>query len=309
VDEQQPRLTFTNLRKLYGETVALEGLSLEIFRGEIFGLIGPDGAGKTTAMRIACGLLLPGGGSATVMGYDVVKHPMAIKEHVGYMPQRFSLYPDLTVAENMRFFADLYEVPRAEREAREKRLLQFSRLEPFRHRRAAQLSGGMKQKLALSCTLIHTPDLLVLDEPTTGVDPVSRQEFWSILKELSAAGQSLLVSTPYMDEAMQCHRMALMHRGQALALGTPADVTRQFSRKLLEVTGDDLNAARRTLLQAGLHSISVNRFGDRLHIIHDTADQEQAIRRQLQSQNVAVKAVAPTIEDTFVSLMGDSSEL
>jgi ABC-2 type transport system ATP-binding protein len=308
VAENPPRLRFDNLRKLYGETTALEGLSLEIQPGEIFGLIGPDGAGKTTAMRIACGLVLPTGGTASVMGFDVVKSPMSVKEHIGYMPQRFSLYPDLTVAENMRFFADLYEVPRRERIEREKRLLKFSRLEPFQHRRAGMLSGGMKQKLALSCTLIHTPDLLILDEPTTGVDPLSRQEFWAILRDLASSGQSLLVSTPYMDEAVQCHHVALMFRGKALAAGTPQQVTAQFSRRLLEVTGDDLNSARRALIHAKISGISVDRFGDRLHVIFDTVEQDQAIRRSLQEHSVQIRAIDPTIEDTFVSLMGEPSE-
>jgi ABC-2 type transport system ATP-binding protein len=304
-DSTQPRLVFEDLRKTYGDTVALEGLSLDVHSGEIFGLIGPDGAGKTTAMRIACGILLPGGGSAHIMGLDVVKQPMKVKEHIGYMPQRFSLYPDLTVAENLRFFADLYGVPRAERLEREQRLMQFSRLEPFRKRRAAQLSGGMKQKLALSCTLIHTPDVLILDEPTTGVDPLSRQEFWGILRELASTGQALLVSTPYMDEALLCNRVALMHRGRVLALGTPQEVTARFNRKLLEITGPGLNDARRILNQDGIAGISVARFGDRLHVVYDTVGQEQAIGQRIAQANVEHRAVEPTIEDTFVALMDE----
>src|SRR3989339_1211508 len=166
-----PILQFSELRKSFGAVVAVDGLSLEVLPGEIVGLIGPDGAGKSTAMRIACTLLSPDSGFARVAGFDPVKDAQKVKEHIGYMPQRFSLYPDLTVEENLRFFADLYEVPTSEMREREKRLMEFSRLEPFRKRRAAQLSGGMKQKLALSCTLIHTPDILILDEPTTGVDP------------------------------------------------------------------------------------------------------------------------------------------
>ena len=305
-DNTQPRLTFDELRKTYGKTVALEGLSLEVHSGEIFGMIGPDGAGKTTAMRVACGLLLPDSGTAHVMGYDVVKKPAAIKNHIGYMPQRFSLYPDLTVAENLRFFADLYEVPRSERLAREQRLMQFSRLEPFKNRRAGQLSGGMKQKLALSCTLIHTPDVLILDEPTTGVDPLSRQEFWNILRDLAMSGQALLVSTPYMDEAQLCNRVALMHRGKALAVGTPDAIPGKFNRRLIEVTGDGLNAARHALADdQELDKITVARFGDRLHIVYDTDAQAQAIFRRLAGAGVKYRLVDPTIEDTFVALMGN----
>jgi ABC-2 type transport system ATP-binding protein len=298
-------LRFHEVSKRYGATVALEGLSLEVKAGEIFGLIGPDGAGKTTAMRIACGLLLPDGGDVHVLNYDVVKNPMAVKEHIGYMPQRFSLYPDLTVSENLRFFADLYEVPRAERAAREERLMQFSRLEPFRTRRAGQLSGGMKQKLALSCTLIHTPDLLVLDEPTTGVDPLSRQEFWMILRDLAASGQALLVSTPYMDEAQLCKRVALMYRGKAMSIGTPEEITARFSRRLLEVAGEDLGAVRRLLAHDHVKGLTVARFGDRIHIVYDYDDQESAVRALLKDCRIRVCSVSPTIEDTFVALMGD----
>jgi ABC-2 type transport system ATP-binding protein len=300
-----PHLRITDLHKSYGDTVAVDGLSLEVNAGEIFGLIGPDGAGKTTSMRIACGLVLPASGTAEIMGFDVVHEPMKVKEHIGYMPQRFSLYPDLTVTENLRFFADLYEVPRAERAEREERLMQFSRLGPFRDRRAAQLSGGMKQKLALSCTLIHTPDLLILDEPTTGVDPLSRQEFWSILRELAASGQALLVSTPYMDETAQCHRVALMHRGRVLAGGVPSEVTNGFKRRLLEITGDEVDIARRVLTRAAIPGVSVNRFGDRLHVVYDDESQESAVRYRIGGTKIEMKAVAPTIEDTFVSLMGE----
>jgi ABC-2 type transport system ATP-binding protein len=302
-DSSQTRLQFRQLSKRYGETTALDELSLDVHSGEIFGLIGPDGAGKTTAMRIACGLLLPDSGTATVMGHDAIKEPLMVKEHIGYMPQRFSLYPDLTVAENLRFFADLYGVPKQERAARQERLLQFSRLEPFQKRRAGKLSGGMKQKLALSCTLIHTPSVLVLDEPTTGVDPLSRQEFWTILRELTQTGQALLVSTPYMDEAMLCNRVALLHRGRVLTSGTPAEIPAAFHRKLLEISGTELDATRRILVGNGIAGIAVSRFGDRLHIVFDTPEQERQIRTRLTNLNVLCRPIPPTIEDTFVALM------
>ena len=302
-----PHIRLEHLHKSYGKTAAVEDLSLEVFSGEIFGLIGPDGAGKTSTMRIAAALMNPDGGKAEIFGHDVVAEPMRVKEHIGYMPQRFSLYPDLTVAENLRFFADLYEVPAAERAAREERLMQFSRLAPFRARRAAQLSGGMKQKLALSCTLIHTPEVLILDEPTTGVDPLSRQEFWTILRDLAQTGQALLVSTPYMDEALLCHRVALMHHGHILAMGKPDEIPRHFKRHLLELAARDVIAIRKRLLSCGTEGIDVNRFGDRLHVVYDTDDQERSIRDCAANEDVQVRSVSPTIEDTFVALMGERS--
>lgn len=293
-----------HMRKDYGKTVAVDDLSLEIHSGEIFGLIGPDGAGKTTAMRILASLVLPDGGNVELLGHDAVKEPMRVKEHIGYMPQRFSLYPDLTVAENLRFFADLYNVPDNLRTEREERLMQFSRLAPFRSRRAAQLSGGMKQKLALSCTLIHNPEILILDEPTTGVDPLSRQEFWAILKELAASGQALLVSTPYMDEALLCHRVALMHHGRILDSGAPSEIPERFSHRLLEVRVPDIPVARQSLMRCENAGIQVNRFGDCLHIVYDTAEQEKMIRDCLKSLAARIEVIPPSIEDTFVSLMG-----
>ncbi len=302
-----PPIHFENLQKSYGQTVAIANLSLDVQAGEIFGLIGPDGAGKTTAMRIACGLLLPDAGDVKIMGYSSVTEPIRIKEHLGYMPQRFSLYPDLTVAENLRFFADLYDVPEDVRAEHEERLMQFSRLAPFRHRRAGKLSGGMKQKLALSCNLIHTPDVLILDEPTTGVDPVSRQEFWQILKELTNEGKALLISTPYMDEALLCHRVALMHQAHIIAEGTPDEVTQKFHRRLLEIKGPDLNAARKALAELESEELDVNRFGDRLHVVYDTPEQEQSIRAKIVTLDVTIQPVEPTIEDTFVALMSKST--
>lgn len=306
-ERPSPRISIEHLHKSYGKTVAVENLSLEVYPGEIFGLIGPDGAGKTTTMRIASALMSPDSGRVEVFGHDIVANPMRVKEHIGYMPQRFSLYPDLTVAENLRFFADLYEVPAAERNAREERLMQFSRLAPFRTRRAAQLSGGMKQKLALSCTLIHTPEVLILDEPTTGVDPLSRQEFWTILRDLSQSGQALLISTPYMDEALLCQRVALMHHGRILAMGLPKDIPQHFKRRLLEVTARDVPAVRKRLLSSGVQGIDVNRFGDRLHVAYDTDEQERKIRQCVMQDEGTIRSVPPTIEDTFVALMGSTA--
>ncbi len=220
--EQDDAITITGLRKTFNGLTAVDGIDLQVRRGEIFGLVGPDGAGKTTTMRLLAGLLDPDAGGARVAGFDVQRQTEAMKRQIGYMPQRFSLYGDLTVAENMRFFATIYQVPRAERLARQQRLLEFSRLEPFLKRQAQFLSGGMKQKLALACVLMHTPQVLFLDEPTTGVDPVSRRDFWKILYSLLQEGVTLFVSTPYMDEAERCTRVALMNRGRIIFCGTPA---------------------------------------------------------------------------------------
>lgn len=297
---EAPAIEIDGLRKRYGEVPALEHLSLAVSRGRIVGLIGPDGAGKTTALRIVCGLLRPDGGSVRVMGFDSTRESRRVKTHLGYMPQRFSLYPDLTVAENLRFFADLFGVSAAERVRLEERLLAFSRLGPFRDRRAAQLSGGMKQKLALSCTLIHTPAVLVLDEPTTGVDPVSRQEFWTILEELAGDGMAILASTPYMDEAARLDHVVLMHRGRALAGGRPEEITRGFPRALAEVRGKDLADARRRLRELGERGVDVHRFGDRLHVVHDPGITRQDLERCLAGLAVEVETVKPSLEDVFV---------
>ncbi len=301
-------IRFEQLRKSYGQTVAVQDFSLEVHPGEIFGMIGPDGAGKTTAMRVACGLLLPESGHVFIAGFDSATETARIKEHLGYMPQRFSLYPDLSVAENLRFFADMYHVPEAERAERENRLMQFSRLESLRKRRAGKLSGGMKQKLALSCILIHTPDVLILDEPTTGVDPISRQEFWQILQDLASEGRAILVSTPYMDEALLCHRVALVHQGRIIAQGTPDEATAQFRRRLLEVSGPDLDNARKILNTLTQNGVAVNRFGDRLHVAFDTGEQAQKVDEVLSGIRVDKKEIEPTIEDAFVELMGSAPD-
>lgn len=301
MNQETAAIRFTDLRRSYGAATALNGLTLEVNRSEIVGLIGPDGAGKSTAMRIACALIEPDGGSTRIAGYDPVSQAHQVKEHIGYMPQRFSLYPDLSVIENLRFFADLYGVRDDDREKQERRLLQFSRLESFRNRRAGQLSGGMKQKLALACTLIHSPDVLILDEPTTGVDPLSRQEFWSILRELAASGKALLVSTPYMDEAGLCDRIALMYEGGTLAVGKPEDIPRLFPRKLIEITGPDIPEVLNRLSR--IETIDIHRIGGRVHVAYDGADFPGLLREQLKDVSATVKDVSPSIEETLVHLI------
>lgn len=297
------------LEKSFGDVRAVKGISLEVNRGEIFGLIGPDAAGKTTTMRLACGLLLPDKGTARLMGYNSISQMKQVREHLGYMPQRFSLYQDLSVKENIRFFADLYLVKGPERRKREEQLMEFSKLGPFRNRRAGALSGGMKQKLALSCTLIHTPDVLILDEPTFGVDPVSRREFWKILKNLAEDGLAILVSTPYMDEAELCNRIALMHDGILVAEGTPEQVARNFSAQLVEVKGRDLSVANEILKQVDPGSIAVHRFGDRLHVQAESGDLLTIVNQAISGREIDAKPVSPTIEDVFVQLISQSAEV
>jgi len=299
-------IDITHLYKKYGDVTAVDDLNLQVKQGEMLGLIGPDGAGKTTTLRILCGLLHADEGDCVLDGKDVKKELSVIRSLIGYMPQRFSLYPDLTVAENLRFFADLFLVPKAERETRLERLLQFSKLGPFSKRRANALSGGMKQKLALSCTLIHTPKILLLDEPTTGVDPVSRREFWNILKELKEQGVTILVSTPYMDEAERCDRIAFIHKGSILAVETPQDIPALYTRALYELKCEDFVRAAR-LLEGRENIESVQIFGDRVHVSGPDGEKISAVVKEtmLDSgiEQYDLKIITAGIEDVFVDLM------
>jgi len=294
------------LSRSYGEIVALRGLDLDLEAGTITGLLGPDGAGKTTTMRLLAGLIRPGGGRVLLRGKEITGQ-RATGGWLGYMPQRFSLYPDLTVDENLLFYARLFGVPRSERRRRTDRLLAFARLGPFRRRRAAALSGGMKQKLALSCTLIHEPDVLLLDEPTTGVDPVSRVEFWKILAELRAAGSALLVSTPYMDEADRCDRVMMLRDGELLDAGTPGDLRGRFPLSILEVAAAPLGEAVRAL-EAEPIVLEVVPFGTRIHVtVEDPVAGMVAVRDRLSESGVTageVTRASPSLEDVFVALAG-----
>lgn len=294
-----------NFSKSYGEVEAVKDLSLEIASGELFGLIGPDGAGKTTTMRTLCTLLRCEQGDMRVDGHDVRTDVRAIRSLLGYMPQRFSLYPDLSVEQNLRFFADLFAVPTNEREKRLQQLYHFSKLEPFKKRLAQALSGGMKQKLALSCTLIHTPRILILDEPTTGVDPVSRREFWEILRQLSNDDVTILVSTPYMDEAELCDRVAFMHRGQVLALDYPKELSKHFPYQLFEATSPDVHRLER-YFQDSPEARSTQIFGDRLHVSFDKgwdAAQLETIKERSPVAIQKLEPIQPSMEDTFLALM------
>jgi ABC-2 type transport system ATP-binding protein len=275
----------------------------------MFGLIGPDGAGKTTLIRILSSLLDPDAGECWILDIPVAREPEKIRGIIGYMPQRFSLYPDLTVAENLRFFADLFRVPKAERRQRSEELLEFSRLTPFVKRRAGQLSGGMKQKLALSCALIHTPEVLVLDEPTTGVDPVSRREFWGILGKLKTDGVTILVSTPYMDEAEQCDRIALMHKGKVLTTGRARNIAGEFPGTVFAVAGGDMPGLAAWFKKA-LSPEQVRILGDRVQVnLFENAQQTMdSLRRAADADGLSIRAVETRpagLEDAFVAMIAE----
>lgn len=299
-------ISTTSLRRTFGPTIAVAELDLAVRPGEIFGLVGPDGAGKTTTMRMLAGVLNPTGGTAVVAGCDVTRDETRHKEHIGYMSQRFGLYPDLTVAENLEFYADIHGVTGPGRAAQMDRLLGFSNLTPFRSRLAGNLSGGMKQKLGLACALIHTPRVLLLDEPTNGVDPVSRRDFWRILYQLVRDGVTIFVSTSYLDEAERCNRLALLHEGRLLGLGTPREIRRLMPGALLEVRTD---APRRTatLLRARLPDATVGLFGDRVHVsTADAAATEAALRPLLAGAGFTVhsiRPITPSLEDVFVAVL------
>lgn len=288
---------------------AVDSLSFSVEAGEIFGLVGPDGAGKTTVMRLLTGILTPTSGTAAVVGLDVVRQADALKEELGYMSQRFGLYPDLTVDENIDFYADIYGVPRRGRETRVGELLAFSNLTPFRRRLAGNLSGGMKQKLGLACALIHTPKVLFLDEPTNGVDPVSRRDFWRILYQLLRQGVTIFVSTAYLDEAERCGRIGLLHEGRMLAIGTPAEVKRLMRGSILELHPRQARAVAAEL--RSLTGITVGLFGDRVHVVTATpTETEAAVRARLAAADLApgeIRRIDPTLEDVFVSVLDRSS--
>jgi len=314
VTSHESPLVVRGLGKRFGNTVALDDVSFDLRPAELFGLVGPDGGGKTTLFRILTTLLIPDSGSATVLGLDVVRDLWEIRKRVGYMPGRFSLYPDLSVEENLRFFASVFGT--SLEEGYEIIAPIYRQIEPFRDRRAGALSGGMKQKLALSCALVHRPEILLLDEPTTGVDAVSRREFWDLLDELKASGLPIVVSTPYMDEASRCDRIALVQLGRILAIDEPAKIGARFPRPLFSVRGRERHRIIQAL-HAYPHTASALPFGDELH--YSDAREELAperiassLRAYLQEQgfaDAAVAAIAPGIEDAFIALMGAPPEI
>jgi ABC-type multidrug transport system ATPase subunit len=297
------------LTKRFEDRVALDGVSFTVAAGELFGFIGPDGAGKTTLFRILTTLLLPTAGRAQVLGHDVVADMWVLRRSVGYMPGRFSLYPDLSVEENLRFFASVFGTTIEEGHAIIAPI--YDQLAPFKRRRAGALSGGMKQKLALSCALVHRPDILFLDEPTTGVDAVSRREFWDLLARLKRSGLTIVVSTPYMDEADRCDRVALIQRGALLAIDTPAAIAASFDRPLLAVRGGDRYRLLQTL-RAYPETNTAYPFGESIHYTDTRTDATAEtiahdLRAYLAGQgltDVDVAPARPTIEDSFIARMG-----
>ena len=296
-------LSLQDVRKTFGTTAALNGVSFTVRKGEMFGLIGPDGAGKTTLLRLACGLLAPTAGTVRLFGSDPFRTHRAATSSVGYLPQRFSLYGDLSIDENIEFFARLHGVTQFA--ALRTRLLGLTGLTRFRDRLAERLSGGMKQKLALACTLVHEPPLLVLDEPTTGVDPVSRREFWKLLAEFRAQGLTIVLATPYLDEAERCGRVALLHEGRLLALDDPARLQRELSGTILEIVTSTPRQALEALRQM-LGPDRVQLFGDRLHAHVDDSHAGAAIRQRLVESGFAVtglRPILPSLEDVFIDLL------
>lgn len=292
-----------NISKSYKDVKALKNISFEVNSGELFGLIGPDGAGKTTLFRILTTLLIANEGSANVAGFDVLKNYKAIRNSVGYMPGRFSLYQDLTVEENLNFFATIFGTTIEENYDLIKEI--YVQIEPFKNRRAGKLSGGMKQKLALSCALIHKPKVLFLDEPTTGVDPVSRKEFWEMLKRLQQKGITMLVSTPYMDEAALCDRIALIQDGEILEIDTPQAIVKNYPKIIYNVSAENMYQLI-TSLKSYEHHYSVYPFGEFVHYTDRRADFNPVeLVEYLSSQelkNIAINITQPTIEDTFMEL-------
>jgi ABC-2 type transport system ATP-binding protein len=297
-------LTFDRVSKRYGSTVAVNDLSLSIRRGEMFGLIGPDGAGKTTSIRLLCGLLHADAGSVRVLGLDPVRAHQSITDKIGYLSQRFSLYGDLSIDENVAFFAEIHGLH--DYQARRDRLLEMTQLTRFRGRLADQLSGGMKQKLALVCTLVHEPEIILLDEPTTGVDPVSRREFWKLLSQFLASGITIVMATPYLDEAERCTRVAMLDAGKLLAQDEPGRLRASLPGVLLEVVLPNARTAlERLRTKAGIAHAQV--FGDRLHVWSDRREESEAIRdfdaraREANLEPSSVRRIVPSLEDVFIS--------
>ncbi len=292
------------LCKDFEQIHAVDGLDLKVQRGEMFSLVGPDGAGKTTTMRMLCGILEPTAGAASILGYDLKKNSEQIKKHIGYLSQRFSLYGDLTIDENIEFFAEINGV--YDYRARRDQLLEFTRLTPFRGRMAEKLSGGMKQKLALACTLIHTPDIIFLDEPTTGVDPVSRRDFWKILSDLLKTGITIVMTTPYLDEAERCSTVGLMNKGKLMVMDTPQNVKMLMKDSIVEIVCDQIRRAF-ALVKELPEAIEVQAFGDRLNVaVRDREKDFPIIENKLKAAGIAIletRPVPPSLENIFISLL------
>lgn len=302
----EPIIQTLALTRDFGQTHAVDSLDLSIQPGTLFGLVGPDGAGKTTTLRLLAGLLTVTSGSATVSGFDLATQAEAIKPHIGYMAQQFSLYAQLSVLENLQFFAEIYDVPRTALAERTERLLAFAGLTEFKERRAAHLSGGMQKKLALACTLIHEPKILLLDEPTTGVDPISRREFWNILTDLYAAGITIVVSTPYMDEADRCSQVGLLYAGRLAMCASPEQIRAQIQGEMIAIVPAQWQAAR-DLIEPLPGVFEVQTYGEALHVLVDNAGQRlPEITAVLTAAGIAYSGARPAptrMEEAFISLI------
>ena len=299
-------IVIDKITRRFGKLIAVRDLDLKIPKGEIFGLVGPDGAGKTTTLRMLCGLLDPDEGRIEIGGLDVAKQIDAVKDRIGYMAQKFGLYGDLTVEENMKFYSDLFGVTGDFRARLSADLLEMTRMAPFRDRPAAKLSGGMKQKLALMCTLLHRPEVLLLDEPTNGVDPLSRRDFWTILYQLAADGMTIFVSTAYLDEAERCHRVGLMHQGRLIRCDTPSSLRAQLAPSCFSLIAPDLREARRHLTsQPGV--IGAEPAGAAVHVYIDTARVAPAALEDSLARaglgSASLRPLDPALEDVFIALI------
>lgn len=294
-----------NLRKVFGDFTAVDGITLSVSRGEVFGFLGPNGAGKSTTIKMLCGLLMPTGGSGSVGGYDILTESEKIKQHIGYMSQRFSLYDDLTVEQNIKFFSGMYGVPGQRLKERREWVLDMAGLRDKRTAVTRTLAGGFKQRLALGCAILHEPPILFLDEPTSGVDPVSRRNFWNMIHDLSRSGTTVFVTTHYMDEAEYCDRLALIYRGRIIASGTPNELKRNYmKREVLEIETDSVVEAMDVLEK---NHIEAAVFGSLLHVTVEQADQAiPLIVQKLEASRIRVKRIdkaIPSLEDVFVTLI------
>jgi ABC-2 type transport system ATP-binding protein len=299
-------IRLSGVKKSFGALKAVDGISLEIPKGEIFGLVGPDGAGKTTTLRMLAGLIDPDEGSVQVDGLEVKDHVEAVKDQIGYMAQRFGLYGDLTVAENMIFYSDLFGLPEGDRDRMMEEFLEMTRMTPFRERAAAKLSGGMKQKLALMCTLLHKPRVLFLDEPTNGVDPLSRRDFWVILKRLAAEGMTILVSTAYLDEAERCDRVGLMYKGRLIEVDPPSKMREAWAPYSFAVEGADRRAARKAL-HGKPFILGAEPAGAELHVYVEpslgTAAGVLGALHEAGFAGATLRPINPSLEDVFIALI------
>jgi len=311
IDNGPPAIEADGLTKVFGGLTAVADLNFQVFPGEIFGLVGPDGAGKSTALRMLATIMDPSSGSARIAGCDVGKEAAQVKEHLAYMSQKFGLYQDLSVQENIDFYADLYGVPRKGRKARIEELLDFSHMRPFTQRRAGNLSGGMKQKLQLICALIHTPKVLLLDEPTNGVDPLSRRDFWRILHKLRYEKVAILLTTAYLDEAERCDRVGLIDRGRIVAIGTPREIKELMQGRILTIRSSQARKIL-SLLKGRLSTLSANVFGDTVHLvcrdIRETEDQARSLIREAGLAYDQIQEAHPSLEDVFVSVLDRDAE-